>query len=147
MVVLSLMGISRSLCLGGQWVQQKVANLFHLLLLLKYFKVLITWHFSLKYGLHISKKSGLLPILPKDLTTVIPQLYLRGFPGGSVVKNLPAKAGDVGLIPGSGRSPGGGIGNPLQSSCLENPTDRGAWQATFHRVPKSQTWLNMHTQL
>ena len=49
------------------------------------------------------------------------------FPGGSVRKNLPANAGDVGLIPGSGRSPGEGSGNPLQYSCLGNPMDRGAW--------------------
>ena len=57
------------------------------------------------------------------------------------VKNLPAvqETGDVGSIPGSGRSPGGGRGNPLQYSCLENPKDRGAWQATVHRVAKSQT--------
>ena len=57
-----------------------------------------------------------------------------------VVKNPPATAGDVGdldLIPGSGRSPGGGNGNPLQYSCLENPMDRGAWQATVHRVTES----------
>ena len=57
-----------------------------------------------------------------------------------VLKNLPASAGDirdVGLIPGSGRSPGGGNGNPLQYSCLENPMDREAWQATVHRVAKS----------
>ena len=54
----------------------------------------------------------------------------RGFPGGSVVKNLPANAGDVSLIPGSERSPGDGNGNPLQYSCLENSMDRGAWQAT-----------------
>ena len=53
-----------------------------------------------------------------------------GFPGGSVVKNLPANAGDAGSIPGSGRSPGEGNGNPLQSSYLENSMDRGAWQAT-----------------
>ena len=56
-----------------------------------------------------------------------------GFPGGSVVKNLPAKAGnagDVGLISGSGRSPGGGHGSPLHYSCLENAMDRAAWQAT-----------------
>ena len=52
------------------------------------------------------------------------------FAGGSVVKNLPANAGDPGLIPGLGRSPGGGNGNPLQYSCLENPMDRGAWWAT-----------------
>ena len=61
-----------------------------------------------------------------------------------VVKNLPANAGDirdVGSIPGSGRSPGVGHGNPLQYSCLENPKDRVAWQATVHRVAKSQTRL------
>ena len=59
-----------------------------------------------------------------------------------MVKNLPANAGDardMGLIPGSGRSPGGGNGNPLQYSCLKNPTDRGAWWAMVHRVAKSQT--------
>ena len=59
-----------------------------------------------------------------------------------VLKNLPASAGDirdVGLIPGSGRSPGGGNGNPLQYSCLENPTVREAWQATVHRITNSQT--------
>ena len=54
-----------------------------------------------------------------------------GFPDGSVVMNPPANA-DVGLIPGSGRSPGGGNGNPLQYSCLENPTDRRAWWATAY---------------
>ena len=55
--------------------------------------------------------------------------------------------GDVGLIPGLGRSPGRGHGNPLQYSCLENPTDRGAWWATVHRVATSQIWwkqLRMH---
>ena len=61
-----------------------------------------------------------------------------------VVKNLPANAGDVrdaGLIPGSGRFPGGGHDNPLQYSCLENPMDRGAWRVTVHGVAKSQTQL------
>ena len=62
-----------------------------------------------------------------------------GFPGGSVVENLPANARDVDLSPGSGRYPGEGNGNPLQYSCLENLMDRGAWQATVHRVEKSQT--------
>ena len=59
-----------------------------------------------------------------------------------VVKNLPASAGDVGdtgLIPRSGRSPGGGHGNPLQYSCLENPMDREAWRSAAHGVRKSQT--------
>ena len=57
-------------------------------------------------------------------------------PGGSVVKNLPGNAGDSGSIPGSGRSPGEGNGNPLQYSCLENPMDRGAWRAMAHGVTK-----------
>ena len=58
-----------------------------------------------------------------------------------MVKNPPASAGaagDTGPIPGSKRSPGGGHGNPVQYSCLENPRDRGAWQATVHRIAKSQ---------
>ena len=59
-----------------------------------------------------------------------------GFPGGSGVKNLPAKAGDVDSIPGLGRSPGEGKDNPLQDSCLGNPMDRGASWATVHRVAK-----------
>ena len=69
-----------------------------------------------------------------------------------VVKNPPANAGDikdVGWIPGSGRSPGGGNGNPLGYSCLENPMDRGAWRVTVHRVTKSQTCLkqlSIHTE-
>ena len=61
-----------------------------------------------------------------------------------VVKNLPASAGDLrdmGLLPGLERSPGGGHGNPLQYSCLENPMNRGAWQATVHMVTKSRTRL------
>ena len=61
------------------------------------------------------------------------------FPGGSVVKNLPAMAGDTGLIPGLGRSPGEGNGNPIQYSCLENPMDRETWWATVHGVAKSRT--------
>ena len=59
-----------------------------------------------------------------------------------MVKNSPANAGDirdVGSIPGTGRSPGGGHSNPPQYSCLENPMDRGAWQATVHKVAQSQT--------
>ena len=62
-----------------------------------------------------------------------------GFPGGLVVKNLPMNAGDagdVGSVPGLGRSPGGGHGNPLQYSYLENPMDRAAWWAIVHGVAK-----------
>ena len=69
-----------------------------------------------------------------------------GRPGLTCVNGLPrwhgANAGDArdaGGIPGSGRSPGGGNGNPLQDSCLENPTDRGAWRATVHGVTESDT--------
>ena len=58
------------------------------------------------------------------------------FRGGSVINNLPANAGDLDLIPGSGRSPGEGNGNPLQFSCLGNPMDGGAWRATVHGVAK-----------
>ena len=64
--------------------------------------------------------------------------------GGSVVKNPPANAedtGDVGSIPGSGRSPAGGNGNPFQYSCLENPMDRGDWQGIVHGVTKS--WIGL----
>ena len=65
-----------------------------------------------------------------------------GLPRWHVIKNLPASAGgtrDTGSIPGLRRSPGGVNGTPLQSSCLGNPMDRGAWRATVHGVTKSQT--------
>ena len=69
-----------------------------------------------------------------------------------VVKNPPASAGDVrhvGSIPGSGRCPGEGHGNPLQHPCLENPMDRGVWQAVVHKVAKSWTQLKRlsHAQI
>ena len=72
------------------------------------------------------------------------------FPGGSVVNNPPANAGDVGLIPGLGRSPGRAYGNPLQYSCLGNPTDRGAWWATVQGGAKESdttSWLNNNNSL
>ena len=75
---------------------------------------------------------------------MIKQKYL----GGAEVKNLPANAEnteDAGLTPGLGISPGEGNGNLFQYSCLGNPMDRGAWQATVHRVPKSRTRLSVHT--
>ena len=77
-----------------------------------------------------------------DMLIHVPVYMKWGFPGGLVVKNSPANAGDardVGSIPGSGRYPGEGNGNPLQYSCLGNPMDRGAWWATVHVVAKSQT--------
>ena len=70
---------------------------------------------------------------------------MDGFTGGSLVENLPVNAGDLGNVgstSGLRRSPGEGNGNPLQYSCLENPTDRGAWCATVHGVNRSWTQLN-----
>ena len=78
-------------------------------------------------------------------TDVAPRV---GFSSGSVGKNLPDNVGnarDVGLIPGLGRSPGGGNGNPLQYSCLENPVNRRSWQATVLGVAESGT--TEHTRL
>ena len=66
----------------------------------------------------------------------------KGFSGGSDSKESACNAGELGSIPGSGRSPGEGNGNPLQCSSLENSMDRGAWQATVHGVKKSQTQLS-----
>ena len=70
-------------------------------------------------------------------------MCLVGFPGSSDGKESTSKAEDLGSVPGLGRSPGGGHGNPLQYSCLENPMDRGAWQATVHWI----TELEMTEQL
>ena len=65
--------------------------------------------------------------------------YSCGFPGGSDGEEYACNAGDLGLIPASGRSPGEGNGYPLQYSCLETPMDRGAWRATVHGVVQSRT--------
>ena len=69
--------------------------------------------------------------------THCPQLHNWGGPGGSDDEESTCSAGDLASTPGSGRSPGGGRGNPLQYSCLENSMDRGAWRATVHRFTKS----------
>ena len=63
-------------------------------------------------------------------------MSIPGFPGGSVVKNPPANAGDTDSIPGTGRSPGEGNDNPLQYSCLGNPMEGAAWQAAGHGITK-----------
>ena len=73
-------------------------------------------------------------------------LLCCGFPGGSVVENTPANAGDAGSIPGLGRSPGGWKGNPLQHSGLKNPMDWGAWWAAVHEVKKRWT-MTEHTHI
>ena len=70
-----------------------------------------------------------------------------GVPGGSVIKKRPANAGDTCLVLGSGRSRGGGKGNPLQYSCLENPMQRGVWWVTDHEIAKSWTWLSTHARM
>ena len=78
-----------------------------------------------------------------DWTTMLMVLNISvGFPGGSDGKEPACNSGDPDSIPGLGRSPGKGNGNPLQYSCLENPMDRGAWPATVHGVAKSWTWLS-----
>ena len=89
-------------------------------------------------------------VAPLFVVVVLKLLTLYWGLGGSVVKNLPASAGDardVGLIPGSGKSPGEGSGNPLRYSCLENPMDRGIWQTTGRGVAKESDmtkWLCTH---
>ena len=69
-------------------------------------------------------------------------IYPLSFPGGSDSKESACKAGDRGSLPGSGRFPGEGNGNPLQYCCLENPVDRRAWWAAVHELAKSWTWLS-----
>ena len=71
--------------------------------------------------------------------------WRKDFPGGSDGKASAYNAGDLGSIPGSGRSPGEGNGNPLQYSCLENPMDGGAWWATVHGVAKGRRRLSDFT--
>ena len=74
-----------------------------------------------------------------------PATSSTGFPGGTVVKNPPANAGDTGLIPGLGRSLGEGNGKSFQYSCLGNSMDRGIWRVRDHGVAKSQTQVSTHT--
>ena len=72
---------------------------------------------------------------------------MESFPGGSVVKNPLANSGDTGSISGSGRSPGEGIHNPLQYSCLRNPMNRGVWRAVIHGVAKESARLSYQTMM
>ena len=75
---------------------------------------------------------------PEHSLPPVPQVAPLGFPGKDGKESV-CNAGDLGSIPGPGRSPGEGNGNQLQYSCLENPRDRGAWRATVHGVSKSRT--------
>ena len=98
------------------------------------------------------RTNTMLTLVPKRSQFSVIQLFhyyystnIIGFPGGSVVKNPPANAGDSedgGSIPGLGRSPGEGNGKLLQYYCLGNPMDKGSWRATVHGVTKSRTWLS-----
>ena len=87
--------------------------------------------------------SHLFPKVDNENTRIL--YFWKGFPGGSDGKASARNAGDLGSIPGLGRSSGEGNGNPLQYSCLENSMDGGAWWATVHGVAKSQTWLSHFT--
>ena len=101
----------------------------------------MTW--SLLVDKYIINLQGILPTfqncIPENTCYLGFSFLCKGFPGGSVLENLPASAGDsgdVGSIPGSGRVPREGNGNPLPYSCLEDPMDRGTWRATVHGVTK-----------
>ena len=109
--------------------------------------VLHHWGWSSEQGLGCSKPGSSTRKWHLNSGLVVRRkgtLYLNIFPGGSVVKNMPANTGDMGLIPGLGRSPGEGNGNLLQYCCLENPMDRGA-------LPSNSPWgcqeSNMTEQL
>ena len=84
----------------------------------------------------------LVPFKTENPTFAQKSYYFFGFLDGSVVKYHPDNVRDMGLIPGSGRCPGGGNGNPLQDSCLGNIMDRGAWWAAIHGFAKSRTQLS-----
>ena len=115
---------------------------------------MIWMYYSLFFHPQVKGQSGLFPLwggIDKAATNIRVKWFcvnigfiFKASQVALVVKNLPANAGDlrdVSSIPVSGRSPGGGHGNPLQYSCLEKPMDRGAWRATVHEVPKRWTQL------
>ena len=89
----------------------------------------------------LTSKMWVMTDFPNDPVVKIPLPLQDRFPGSSVGKESTYNAGDLGSIPGLGRSPGGGHGNPLQYFCLQNPMDRAAWWAIVHGVAKSGTQL------
>ena len=120
----------------------------------------VLWYITPTYSSGVNSKSYLLQEVAIDCSNEkIPLLNLpctsltkfnicclksKAFPGGSMVKKLPANVGDTGLIPGLGRSPGRGNGNSLRYPCLENAMDKGSWWATVHRVPESGAVEHAH---
>ena len=111
----------------------------------------ICWHYITNFFFMSSVFSFVLWVLTTLgywFVTFIEPLnsYFYGLPRRHSGEESACQCGDTSSTPGSERSPGKGNGNPLQYSCLENPMNRGAWQATVHRVTKSQTWLDMHAQ-
>ena len=143
--------------LGLAWLMYGLSSVLYYLLLLADIALMISgggakpalWvgellevSISLGWKPHWTPSLSFYFLLSPVLRHVFLQLYSMGASlVAQMVKNPPANAGDPSLIPGWGRSSGGGNGNLLQYSCLENPTDRGTWRATVHGL-QSQTWLS-----
>ena len=111
-------------------------------------RLLCPWNFSGK-NIAVVSRFLLQGIFPTQRSNLCLLSLLHWAGGFSIARWLSGKesacqAGDTGLIPGSGRSPGGGNGNPLKYFCLKNPMDRGAWRAKVQGIVKSQTWLREH---
>ena len=146
---------------AGQWsicrYQQSLMLLsrFYSLLLLKNYLFIFNWlmiglisvihQHELTIGVHMSPPSWISLPAPthSHSSRLLQNKPYWGFPCGSDGEESPCNVGDLGSIPGSGRSPGEGNGNPLQCSCLENPMDRGGWWATVNGVTNSWAGLSM----
>ena len=122
---------------GGWWMHGGQTQLCHFLAVPLWENDLV----SLRLSFLIPKMRIIRLLASKNILSIKWNNRHKNFPGGSEVKLSAWNAGDLGSIPGSGRSPGEGNGNPLQY-CLENPMDGGAWWATVHRVTKSRTRLS-----
>ena len=116
--------------------------------LLHKIRIYIKWELCVKFSLNGKeacpyKKNSMIFFF---ICAFICDVYVhKGFPGGSDGKESACSAGDLGSIPGLGRSPREGNGYPLQYSCLENPMDRGAWWSTVNAVEKRRTWAEWRT--
>ena len=144
-----------SMCHAQCWVSYRTRSFLHIQVLNKYFwinKWSLIFTTILEGGYCYVYIRVPLP-KPIDLSghlrysscisvSQMPTSCILGFPGGSVVKNPLANVGDIGSVPGLGRFPGEGNGNPLQYSCLGNPMDRGTWWAAVHGITKSRTRLS-----